>query len=116
MTDDRPTCVLRKLAESGAVLTPSEYYALPVLARQRLVDMRVEDRVERRAFRQLVHWLKRTFLDIGTEAPPTEEPWVPWRASDPPAELEVSQHEWDALDVDERFRLVQRITLQAQTA
>lgn len=57
-----PLSVRRKLLESGAALDDTDWRGLPRLARQRLVDVRVDSAVERRAFRQLVGWLRETFL------------------------------------------------------
>jgi hypothetical protein len=105
-----PLTVQRKLVEAGGHLEDTDWRGLPRLARQRLVDMRVDSAVERRAFRQLVGWLRETFLDaldppaprsMGSEPPAAEHPW---RASQPPPGVDAST--WNELPIDLRYALV----------
>lgn len=100
-----PITVQRKLVEAVAHLEDADWRGLPRLARQRLVDMRVDSAVERRAFRQLVAWLRETFLgapsSVGSEPPTTEHPW---RAAQPPAGVDPST--WSELPIDLRYALV----------
>lgn len=100
-----PLTVQRKLVEAVAELGDADWRGLPRLARQRLVDVRVDSAVERRAFRQLVAWLRETFLGVPTVAgsePPSMD--HPWRAPHPPPGVDVAA--WMALPVDLRYALV----------
>jgi hypothetical protein len=100
-----PLTVQRKLVEAVAQLEDADWRGLPRLARQRLVDMRVDSAVERRAFRQLVAWLRETFLglpcEVGSEPPSVEHPW---RAPQPPSGVDAST--WNELPIDLRYALV----------
>ncbi|MCU0676289.1 MAG: hypothetical protein MUE69_26300 [Myxococcota bacterium] len=100
-----PLTVQRKLVEAVAHLEDADWRGLPRLARQRLVDMQVDSAVERRAFRQLVAWLRETFLGapcaVGSEPPAVEHPW---RASQPPPGVDAST--WNELPIDLRYALV----------
>jgi hypothetical protein len=104
-----PLTVRRKLAEAGAELDDAGWRGLPRLARQRLVDVHVDSAVERRAFRQLVGWLRETFLDGSVPPPGLAEPGIathPWRAAAPPPAVTLSPEQWNALGVDLRYALV----------
>lgn len=102
-----PVTVRRKLAESGGRLADGEWRALPQLARQRLVDMRVERAVERRAFAKLIGWLRTTFLESDAQdAPTVDEGTFVWRASAPPPALGLEQAVWQLLGIDARYALV----------
>jgi len=107
-----PICVRRKLAECGLELGPEQWAGLPIAARRRMVDMRVESARERRSFANLVGWLCGTFL----QAPPAQQMEVPapWRASEPPADSDLSASEWRALSVDGRFAIVEAPNREAR--
>ncbi len=107
-----PVCVRRKLAECGLELAQEQWAGLPIAARRRMFDMRVESARERRSFANLVAWLCGTFL----EAPPAqqEELPAPWRANDPPQGSELSASDWRALSVDGRFAVVEAPTREAR--
>lgn len=100
-----PICVRRKLAECGLELSEEQWVGLPIAARRRMVDMRVESARERLSFANLVSWLCGTFLG----APPTqqEEVLAAWRASDPPPDSDLSASVWRALSVDGRFAVIE---------
>ncbi|MBO6939027.1 MAG: hypothetical protein JJ863_28925 [Deltaproteobacteria bacterium] len=107
-----PVCVRRKLAECGLELGAEQWAGLPIAARRRMFDMRVESARERRSFANLVRWLCGTFL----EAPPAQQEGVPapWRASEPPRDSELSPSEWRALSIDGRFAVVEAPTREAR--
>ncbi|MEZ4248535.1 MAG: nitrate reductase associated protein [Polyangiales bacterium] len=104
-----PVSVERKLVETGAELVEHDWRRLPRLARQRLVDMRVDSTIERRAFRQLVAWLRETFLgaphsDGSSDRRPSEERFEhPWRHPSPPAGVDAGV--WPDLPIDLRYAL-----------
>lgn len=105
--EQMPITVQRKLVESGVALDQASWQRLPRVARQRLVDVRVDTAVERRTFRHLVEWLAETFL----QAPVASSEKVsattfPWRDPTPPAGVEVCADEWGSLGIDARYALV----------
>jgi hypothetical protein len=100
-----PVCVRRKLAECGLELGQEQWEGLPMAARQRMVDMRVESARERRSFVSLVGWLCGTFLEA---APPRQEGApAPWRSKEPPPDAGLSPADWRALTVDGRFAILE---------
>jgi hypothetical protein len=102
-----PLTVRRKLTEAGGELDDMGWRGLPRLARQRLVEVHVDSAVERRAFRQLVGWLRETFLDGPSAVPPDPGATThPWRESTPPPAVRLSPEQWRTLPVDLRYALV----------
>lgn len=102
-----PLSVRRKLVESATGLDDSDWRGLPRLARQRLVDVRVDTAVERRAFRQLIAWLRETFLGAvdGLQELPLHASFEhPWRSDEPPEG--VSHELWVVLPVDLRYAVI----------
>lgn len=100
-----PLTVRRKLEEAELRLEEEDFVALPKVVRQRLVDMQVTLPVERRAFRQLVLWLQRTFLEHAILPTTFENRVFIWQSKDVPPELGVSQSVWDELHLDARYAL-----------
>ncbi len=100
-----PVCVRRKLAECGLELEQDQWERLPMAARQRMVDMRVESARERRSFVSLVGWLCGTFLEA--DPPKQGRAPAPWRSAEPPPQMGVSPNDWRVLSVDGRFALIE---------
>lgn len=100
-----PICVRRKLEEAELRLDEEDFVALPKVVRQRLVDMRVTIPVERRAFRQLVLWLQRTFLEHAVLPTTFESRTFPWQSDDVPPGLELTPDAWAGLGLDARYAL-----------
>jgi len=100
-----PVCVRRKLAECGLELGQEQWEGLPMAARQRMVDMRVESARERRSFISLIGWLCGTFL----QAAPPRQDRVPasWRSPEPPPQVDLTASDWRALSIDGRFALLE---------
>lgn len=100
-----PLCVHRKLEEAEVHLDEEDFVALPKVVRQRLVDMRVTIAVERRAFRQLVLWLQRTFLEHAVLPNTFQNRRFPWQEDAPPEEWIASALPWSELSLDARYAL-----------
>ncbi len=106
-----PVAARRKLVECGVELELASWRKLPPVARDRLVQMRVELGAERAAFAQLILWLQQTFLDtIGVlvQAPLD----LPWRAVTPPSSVPLSADVWRELSVDARFAVLEAATAE----
>lgn len=100
-----PVNIRRKLAECGLELEQNHWERLPMAARQRLLDMRVESARERRSFVSLVGWLCGTFLDAAPPEPGRAP--APWRSSEPPPQSGLDMHVWVALSIDGRFAIIE---------
>lgn len=57
-----PDEVREKLLASGASLDAQEWGLLPAVARDRLVEWAVDQRIDREAYSGFVTWLRDTFL------------------------------------------------------
>ena len=101
-----PVAVRRKLAEVGVELGDVQWRGLPLVARRRLLEMPAETPLERVAFGQLVHWLKRTFLAIDGPVHVSGDTLHPWRADTPPPTIQMHPAAWCGLGIDTRFALV----------